>query len=292
MFPPANPFQLTFPEPILGGPMLEANIAGIEMFGQISASLAALGQSLEALITVVGGTQQVTVVGTVNAIEINLSFELFPPPEVIVPLVECLQDILELASEVVPTFCDLAELELSDLVAGAVPGVTLTPTANLTVFNYTIDLEQFGSSDLNNGMLSGQATVTFSGLEVTRVSLTWNLVAEGFLSGVNTISGQNSPGRPIVINLDTDGTVLSIHGAGSFITPECTGGFDIPASAPLVDDENTGEINLNVGTNGDILLTTFALGTLDTAFVNVSINGVVIPSDLFIQYLFSFLAPD
>ena len=283
-FPQATPLQLVFPEPILTGPIPAANVGGIELFGEVVASLTALGQTLESTITLEGGSQEVTVVGFAGSLELDIAFDLFPPPEVIAPLVQCTEEILDLAGEIVNIFSEIAELDLADLVAGNIPGVTLTPTANPTVFNYSINLGAFGESSLGGGTLSGQATLTFAGLAVTRISVTWTLAAEGMLQGVTTITGQNDPGRPLVLDLDAQGDVSSLHGAGSFTTLECTGGFDVPSNAPITND--AGSVLLDVATGGNVLLATFVVSAFTETFTNVSINGIPVPADLFLQFLF------
>jgi len=275
-FSSEEPLDVVFPYTIVVGPVEAANFFGISIFGAMSAQLTTLGHTLEGILTLYSDNQMANLAGNVDGIDIDTDFEVAPDPAIVEPLVFCLQVGLELAGSIVDTIGQVTEYDLADLVAGTIPGVTLTPTANPAVYNYTIDLDVFGGGSFSNGLMQGTATVTLSGNVVTRLVVSWNFSADGVLVGSTTITGQST--RSLDVRIATDGTVTQMDGAGSFTYGDCMTTFDILQSDPYRPETDAGRVRLTSATAGHSMGATFVIGPF--SFEDVTIDGIPIPPEL------------
>ncbi|MCK6459642.1 MAG: hypothetical protein L6Q95_07065 [Planctomycetes bacterium] len=286
-FPVGTPLNLDFTDEAL--PALAANV-GFEIFGTIQAFIESLGHELDATVTLLDGDQTVSVVGTIDDIDVDFDFELLPTDQVIGQLFDCLLG----SGNFIFSLTEAYDQVLAAVLGGTPPaGVIVTPTANPNVFNYTIDLAAFAASTFTAGTITGQATLVFpvatslAGAVPSEVTFTWTIAAATYTGG-EVVSGQNAVGRPLRLRLDALGAVLAFSGAGSItITPpaaplagiipptECNATFDIPESDPVAADESDGLLILTVDVGGeDVMVAILDFSEEETI---LTINGISFP---------------
>ena len=74
-------------------------------------------------------------------------------------------------------------------------GLSITPTANPAVFDYSIDLDEFG--EFEGGTISGQVTLTTALDLIVRLVIDWNLISTGVLAG-DSVSGNWDAEHPVI----------------------------------------------------------------------------------------------
>jgi len=290
VFPVATPLNILFTDftpPV----QLAANAGVFELFGTIQTAIESLGHTLDATLTILQGDQTVSGTGSVDdTTDFDFSFELLPSDAEIAELFDCGLtggDMLDLLSQL---YMDLID---SGVLTGGPPptGVTITPTGNPNVFNYTLDLVALDAADFGTGTLSGQATLTFpmiAGVVVlpTEVAFTWTFSGATLTTDpATTVTGNST--RALILHLDGTGSVVSFSGAGTLhlnrVAPlagitqpdlDCTVTIDIPDNDPITQAGDTGSAIITATAGENVMI--FVLDVFEQT-IAVTINGIPYP---------------
>jgi hypothetical protein len=289
-FPVGTPLNLQFSD--FGEPVIEqlaANTGLFEIFGTIEAFIESLGHELDVTLTLTDGDQTVAGDGTLDGVDVDFDFELLPSDEVMNQLASC----LFFSGEFVFFFADTFEQIAAAALGGTLPpGVTVTPTANPNVFDFSVDLAVFSPGTFTAGSIAGQATLVFpvvsglAGITPSEVTFTWTMTAATLDSG-QVASGQSTAGRPLRLQLDGSGTVIAFSGAGTITTlaaplagivtmADCVLEFDIPENAAVAADESDGLVILTIRLVGGEDEMVAIIDFSDEEGV-ITVNGIPVP---------------
>lgn len=273
--PPGTPLNLDFG----GSPaQVAANNGLFEFFGPIDAILETIGHTLDATLTLTEGSQTANVAGDIDGTAVDFDFDVLPPDAVVQQMVDCAFDGIDITQDLGDVFDSLVDA----LVSGIPPaGVTVTPTANPNVFNYSVNLVVLDPATFSGGTLAGQATLVFpivslAAIAPSQISCTWQLT--NAIRNGRTYNGQSTAGRPLLIRL-VAGSAVSFSGAGTMastptlagLNADCQYTIDIPTASPLTAAQDSGFVIIAVTVGEDVATAIFDFAEEE---VVMTINGI------------------